>query len=282
MAKKYLRFRPDFGIHDLETTVAEEDQNLPQYYVGRRFFLDRALNREDASSVFVGPKGVGKSAILQMVRHEARADGNEARLIEIAPDDLAFSALANIDARTPLLESANENQWLFTSLWNFVICAEILYRETEDRLALGRLLTKWFGTRHKKQQEKLLKITVDDEGRHLSMTDKMLALIEAIEIEGGYDKTSAKGKVTLRDPENKSKDLELLQLVSNVAKNLPGNITHEYFVLIDDLDLNWRGTPLENAFIAAMFLAVRKLSRERVIKFVISLRHSIYRQINLT
>ncbi len=282
MAKhNVLRFRDGYGISDLETTVAEEDSNLAQYYVGRELFVDRATNREDSASVFIGPKGVGKSAVLQMVRNHASATGNESRLIEIAPDDLAFNALINIDSRTPLLKTPSQNQWLFTSLWDYVLCAEILHRESAGYGTIEKLLTSVLGDRNRKQQAKLLKITVDDEGKHLSMTDKMLALIEAVELEGEYDGVSGRAKVTLRENGQRSDDLQLLQLISSVAKQLPKSLSHEYYVLIDDLDLHWSSTPLQNAFLAAMFLSIRKMSRERSIKFVVSLRKSIYREINL-
>lgn len=122
---------------------------------------------------------------------------------------------------------------------------------------------------------------MDDEGRRLSMTDKMLALIEAIEVEGGYAGATGKAKLSLSTKEKTSDDLQLLQLIASVAKQLPKSLSHEYFVLVDDLDLHWSGTGLQNAFLAAMFLSIRKMSRERQIKFVVSLRKSIYREINL-
>ncbi len=276
-----LTFRQQFGIADLDASVAEDDPNLSQYYVGRERFVDRAINREDNASVFIGPKGVGKSAVLEMVRAHAKSSGNLSRLIEIAPDDLAFNALINIDSRTPLLSSPSQTQWLFTSLWDFVLCAEILHRENKSHNAIERLLSTVFKDRDRRQREQLLKITLDDSGKQLSMTDKMLALVDAIEVEGGYGGANAKATVVMEGQKAHSEDLRLLQLISSVAKQLPRSLDHEYFVLIDDLDLHWTGTDLQNAFLAAMFLSIRKMSRERKIKFVVSLRKTIYRDITL-
>ena len=276
-----LKFRDQFGIADLDATVAEDDPNLSVYYVGKERYVDRATNREDSASVFVGPKGVRKSAILQMVRSYAQSTGNESRLIEIAPDDLAFNALINIESRTPLLTTPSQSQWLFTSLWDYVLCAEILHREHTTYNAVERLLGSIIRGRDQRQRDKLLKITLDDSGKQLSMTDKMLSLVQAIEVEGSYAGGAGSAKVSLSDPSQRQDDLQLLQLISSVAKQMPRSISHEYFVLIDDLDLHWQGTDLQNAFLAAMFLSIRKMSRERSIKFVVSLRKTIYRDITL-
>mgnify|MGYP003666342872 CR=1 FL=1 len=276
-----LKFRDGFAFADIDASVAEEDANLAQYYVAKERFVDRAVNREDNASVFIGPKGVGKSAILEMVRSHAAATGNESRLIEIAPDDLAFNALVNIESRTPLLQSASQSQWLFTSLWDFVLCAEILHREKRTYNAIERIVTAIVKDRDQRQRDKLLALTLDDSGKQLSLTDKMLALVDAIEMEGGYENASLKARVEIRDPQERSDDLRLLQLIANVAKQLPRSIEHDYFVLIDDLDLHWQGTPLQNAFLAAMFLSIRKMSRESTIKFVASLRKNIYREVTL-
>jgi hypothetical protein len=277
----FLKFKTGFGIADLETSIAEDDPNLPQYYVGRDRYVDRAVDPDDSASVFIGPKGVGKSAILEMVRAHVKTTGNENRLIEIAPDDLAFNALINIKSRTPLLDSPSKSQWLFTSLWDFVLCAEILHRESAGANVLERLLGSVLRDREKKQRDQLVKLTLDDNGKRMSMTDKMLRLVDAIELEGGYDKVTGKAKVSLSDPSEKSEDLKLLQLITSVAKQMPKCLSHEYFVLIDDLDLHWQGTELQNSFLAAMFLSIRKLSRGGAIRFVASLRKSIYREITL-
>jgi len=110
------------------------------------------------------------------------------------------------------------------------------------------------------------------------MTDKMLALVREIEIGGEFLGARGKIKVGL-EPTRKSSDLNLLNLINNVARDLPSNVQHEYFILIDDLDLHWKGAPLQNSFLGAMFLSIRKLSRDRKVKFVVSLRKNIYRDI---
>lgn len=281
--KDFLAYRPHFGVGDLDRLVAEADEDLAQYYIGEERFVARAENRNDPASVFIGPKGVGKSAVLQMVRLRQRATGDEERVIEIAPDDLAFNALVNIDARTPLLSSPRENIWLFTSLWDYVLSVAVLEREPTGAGGIVGMLQRMFENRFHQQQKELLSLTLRDDGSRSTMTDKMLALVEAIELQGSYGGATGTAKVELADerPSGKAEDLKLLQLINNVAKQLPHNIQHEYYILIDDLDLHWTGTELQNAFLGAMFLSIRRLSRSRQIKFVVSMRKNIYRQVDL-
>jgi len=276
-----LTFRDGMTFSDLQRTVAERDDLLAQYYVGRERYVDRALNREDEASVFIGPKGVGKSAVLQMVRLDQESRGNTGRVIEIAPDDLAFNALVNVQSRTPLLNRPGDNQWLFTSLWDYVFSVELLRRESPSKGGVASILKSLFGTKHELEQKKLLQLTLNDDGTQSTMTDKMLALVHEIELEGTYGDVNVTAKVELEDSALRSSDLKLLQLINNVAKSLPQTIKHEYFILIDDLDLHWTGSPLQNAFLGAMFFSIRKLSRASHIKFVASMRERIFREIEL-
>jgi hypothetical protein len=280
--KNYLQFKQDFTIGDLQRLVAERDDALAQYYVGHERFLARAQNRNDPASVFIGPKGIGKSAILQMIRLTEDAHGNSERVIEVAPDDLAFNALVNIKARTPLLSAPGENHWLFKSLWDYVLIVAIVEKEEHDRGRLTKLIQSLLGGRGGKEQSQLLRITLGDDGvQKRSMTDKMLALIEAIQLQGAYGELSGAAEIKLREANPTSEDLRLLQLINNVAKELPNQLSHDYYILIDDLDLHWQGTPLQNAFLGTLFYSMRKLSFSSRLKFVVSLRNNIFREIDL-
>lgn len=287
MAKKerdFLAFRAGHTLGDLERYVADGDDMLSQYYVGRELFLARALSRDDPTSVFIGPKGVGKSAILQMVRLQEEASGDSARVIEIAPDDLAFNALVNVHNRTPLLQSPGDNRWLFKSLWDYVLCVAILEKEHGDRDAIEKALKSWFGDRHEKEQKQLLRAALDDSGTKRSMTEKMLSLVEEIEVQGSFAGNGGAVRMKTRDSGSeipRGGDLNTLQLINNVAKQLPSRLKHEYYVLVDDLDLNWKGTDLQNAFLGSLFLSLRKLSHDRRIKFVVSLRKRIFRSVDI-
>jgi hypothetical protein len=115
--KNYLKARAGKTTSNFGRIVAEQDSELQDYYVDPDRYVARALDFNDSAVFFVGPKGAGKSAILQMVRLSRAAD--EGRIINISPDDLAFSALANVSATTPILSEVAKHQWLFKSLWDY-------------------------------------------------------------------------------------------------------------------------------------------------------------------
>src|SRR4051794_34081209 len=102
--KKHRNFLTDNGrvkVLNLGHIVAEHDGSLMLYYVARERFVDRALDFNDPVMFFVGPKGAGKSAVLQMVRLINAEDPSV--IVNISPDDLAFSSLANVQATTPIM-----------------------------------------------------------------------------------------------------------------------------------------------------------------------------------
>ena len=116
--RNYLTGSTGKPVNHLGRLVAEEDPDLMRYYVNKERYVDRALSFPDPAVFFIGPKGVGKSAVLQMVRLLRAADAS--RVVSISPDDLAFSALANINADTPVLANAGQNKYLFKALWDYV------------------------------------------------------------------------------------------------------------------------------------------------------------------
>ena len=262
---------------DLGRLVAEEDPNLRSYYVGRECYLDRALDMEDPIIFYMGPKGIGKSAVLQMIRLERARDVK--RIINLSPDDLAFSAFANLQIDSPILTDIGRGQWLFKSLWDYVLLMELWERENagvQDRWASFK---KLFRSKDEKRIQRLFDITITDKGNPVTLTDRILQLIKEVELSAQTGEVEVSGKI--RVEHDGSGQFQLLSEINHAVKTLPGILRHEYYVLIDDLDLYWENEPNQNAFIAALFLSLRRLSRPPV-KFVVSIREDIYRCLPLT
>lgn len=278
MAKKkitrdFLKLRDPRESLNFGKLVAETDGNLAQYYVSPERFVERAIDIEDPSTFFVGPKGVGKSAILQMVRFRAKGLGH--RLVDIRPDDLAFSALANVQATSPILGEATQHQWLFKTLWDYILTLEVLKQEYPDT----SLLSSWFDTlfQGKYRKEARLLVTMS-EGKDVSLTERILQLIKEVELSGEYagGKGSLKVSVDSSKRTNTGEPLHFLSLVNSVAKKVRDQVSRKYYLLIDDLDLYWSNTPTQNAFIAALFTSLSQFSRPPSLKAIVALRQNIY------
>lgn len=259
-------------VADMGRLVAEEDPNLRNYYVGREFYLDRALEIDDPLVFYMGPKGIGKSAVLQMVRLEKAHD--EKRIINISPDDLAFSALANLKLESPILTDVGKGQWLFKSLWDYVLLMELWERENSGSQDILTGFKKLFRSKDEKRIQKLFKITITEEGNPITFTDRILQLIKEVEISAQSNNIEVSGKLKL--DYDVTGQFQLLSEINHAVKTLPGMLRNEYYVLIDDLDLYWDNEPNQNAFIAALFLSLRRLSH-RPVKFIVSIREDIYR-----
>lgn len=271
--KNYLKLRDPIDNLDFGRLIAEQDDNLAEYYVADDRYLKRALNVDDAAVFFVGPKGIGKSAILQMVR--IRKSTEENRIINLKPDDLAFSALANAEATSPILTDAGRNQWLFKSLWDYVLALEILKREYPDTNSLKGWFASKFGTQHDRECRRLISMSQGDrEGE--SLTARILQLIKELELSGEVGGAKLSGKAVLDKSKSSGDAFQLLSVVNTVAKRLPDKLKHNYYVLIDDLDLYWSDSTTQNAFIAALFTSLRHFSRPPYLKAVVALRENIY------
>jgi len=261
---------------DLGRLVAENDHNLSDYYVDEEKYVNRAYDPNDPATFFIGPKGIGKSAILQMVRIANARDFH--RIIDITPDTLAFSALANIEATTPLLKEYGKNQWLFKSLWDYVISLEILRREFRTENAIEGILKNIFAGHHEKEARKLLKISLSDSGSPQSLSSRILMLINDVEVSAGYSDAKVSGKVTVDDKDSEQGGhLKTLGLINSVAKHVHENLHNTYYVLIDDLDTNWSNTPIQNEFVASLFLSLKNFSKPPRLKCVVSMKEQIFR-----
>lgn len=271
-ARTYLRLRDANDHMDFGRLVAENDGNLAQYYVSSDRYVRRALDVEDPACFFIGPKGIGKSAVLKMVQIEKSMEGN--RIIEIRPDDLAFSALAHAEATSPILGDAAKNQWLFKALWDYVLALEVLKREFPNEGTLAGFFAEIFRGQYEKEARRLISLS---QGEGTSLTARILQLIHEVELSGEYAGGKLAGTVTLDKSSSSATDsFHLLSLLNSVAKKMRDNLRHTYYILIDDLDLYWNNTPTQNAFIAALFNSLRHFSRPPSLKAIVALRENIY------
>lgn len=283
--KNYLKPKPGVNLSNLGFSAAEFDQELATYYVDPERYVNRAMDFKDPAVFFVGPKGAGKSAVLQMVRLLRKAD--EGRIINISPDDLAFSALANVTASTPIMSEASKNQWLFKALWDYILALEILRREHKDldafRNALKTIIRFFFGSRHEKEANRLLSISLGDDGQQQTLSSRILQLVKEVELSGEVPEGGkVSGKVKIDESKGGAgSQLWLLNLIHSVAKRIGEDLHAPYYILIDDLDLHWQDRPVQNAFIAALFLSLRNFNKGENIKCAVAIRDQIYRRLPL-
>src|SRR5262249_12464438 len=72
-----------------------------------------------------------------------------------------------------------------------------------------------------------------------------------------------------------------LGLINSVAKHVNEHLRHTYYITIDDLDLHWTDTPIQNSFLAALFLSLKNFSKPPHLKCLVSMREQIFRSLPL-
>lgn len=271
--KKLSLKRQYIQLGDLQ---AENDANLPMYFVDSRGYYDQAVSSNSSIIIFRGSKGIGKSALLKML--EVGHASDHRRVIKIGPDDLAFTALANSSKEDSIIES---NQWLYKCLWNYVLAVTLLNKEYTIESTLTRVIKDLIRTTDQKQALALLKKSMPSPGNsELGLTSIMLNLIDEVEIQIKSPVASLKVTGSKNTDNSTATKASVLNLVNQVSKSLPRLIENEYLVLIDDLDLHWTNSPSQNTLIAAMFSAIAKFGHgDSKVKFVIAIRDDIYSQL---
>lgn len=258
-------------------SVAEKDTELKKCYWNREKYVERAEDFNDPIIFFIGPKGMGKSAILQMVRNDNTFSGKT--IVNIYPDDLAFSSISQLKATDESLLPKINNQWLFKTLWDYVLSIEILKKEYSTETSLWQRLKGLFDDESEKRASRLIRSAYSDGTYKVNMTDRIIQLIKELELSVSTNGVSAKGKVSFNEPT--SNVSTLLNDINHIIKEIGNIVANKYYVLIDDLDSYWENDPTQNSYIAALFNSLRKFESEGKIKFVVALREDILSEIPL-
>ena len=219
--KQGLRLKGNRTSADLGRLTAEDDAHLARYYVRKDRYVDRALNIEDQASFFVGPKGSGKSAILQMVRLALQNEPQ--RLIGLSPTQLAFSALANVEIASPMLRDPQKKQWLYKSLWDYILATEIGGREFVEENVIISKLKNFVRGKDERLVRRLLRMRFDDTGKPESLATRFLKLIKEVELTGEIDlegmRVEGKGVIAPAEWDTGRKgQFKLLGMIHQVAR----------------------------------------------------------------
>lgn len=276
MKKGYVKQLHGEGLNKIGIAVAENDPNLSESYWNRAKYVDKAELFDNQSIFLVGPKGIGKSAILQMIRNDNFSGGH--RVINIRPDDLAFSAVANLKTEDSLLPKIN-NQWLFKTLWDYVLAIEVLHQEYTNENSLWDRVKDLFNGESEKRARRLICSAYSTGSYRSSMTDRIIQLIKELELTMSSHGASVGGKVVFNE---KSTNVSLLlNDINHIVKEIDKLLDHKYYVLIDDLDSYWENDPTQNAYISALFDSVRKFHGGEHVKFIVALRKDILAEITI-
>ena len=241
---------------DLGAPAAERDidRGLEHYFVESDAFR-RVLRGE--TTVILGNRGAGKSAIFQIVARRSRAEG--ARVIELAPDDYSYEMLQ----RT--MQTEEQGSWAkqgaYAAAWKYalyvLVMKELCKKQVRSKNASEAAIRKYIQTNH-----------------HQPGMGKLWALISYLKRLEGF-------KVGKYEAQVKTKELERLYRLEEIRHLVPhlenALVDQRVVVVIDELDKGWDSSEDAQAFIAGLFQACVSLNGiSPNLRLYVSLRQELY------
>lgn len=248
--------------------VAENDHDLRINYVQNPHF-ELAASEESTKSYFIGKKGFGKSALLQMLRLSKPKD----QVVDLGRDfTLDIHSINQSLSSLPTPSRA----LLFRSLWRAAIMLRVY-------AACGHKWGMMSRTEPQKAFDSVRKQLGDFPGApSFAHTLRLMVGKLAASFEGFGLRVSMEHQAATDGFVDRLSRTELLHQIHLASTNLQDLIRPQLnYVLIDDLDQDWRNEPIQNEYVAALFDTIERFSRIPALRFIVSLRFDIFRGLPL-
>ena len=288
--------REQFRFRKHETVGAEgaeqDSEFLYECYVDTGD-LDVLRDPVQAPSIVVGRTGVGKTALLMMLRQY------EENVAWIEPDQLSLQYLSNSTILRRLEELGVNLDIFYRLLWRHIFAVELIqlkYKirsESDQKNFLQRITENFFGD--KKKTDALAYLVEwgqhfweDTEYRIHEVTEKLEKDVKASLgakasiLEAGV---SASGKLSTEDKKeivhraqqivNGVQIQKLAKILDALAEDVFSDPAQRFYVVIDRLDEQWIEENLRYPLIRALIEAVRDFQKFRTVKIVIALRKDL-------
>ncbi len=241
---------------NLGAPAAERDieGGLEHYFVESDAF-HRVLSGQ--TTVVLGNRGAGKSAIFQMLARRSRAGG--ARVIELAPDDYSYEMLQRS------MQSEHDGSWAkhgaYAAAWKYTLLVLVMKELCKKQV------------RSKNASEAAIRRYIRDHHYQPGM-GKLWALVSYLKRLEGLKIGRYDAQVKTRELERLYKLEEIRYLLPHLEKSLEDQ---RVIVIIDELDKGWDSSEDAQAFIAGLFQAAISLNQLSAnLRVYISLRQELY------
>jgi hypothetical protein len=213
--------------------------------------------RSGAKRIVVGNRGIGKSAIFQVLARRERDEGSY--VIELSPEDYSYELLSQTMA------SEHSGSWAklgaYAVAWKYLIYVLIMKGVSRRKVHLKKgeasRIYKHIRDHH-----------ANDNASKLSALVSYLKRMEGLKI-GKYEASV------------KTRELEKLYKLEKIHHLLPGlqeiASQRRIIVLVDELDRGWDSSEVAQAFVAGLFQACLSVnSLHDNLRVYISLRHPMF------
>jgi hypothetical protein len=218
--------------------------------------------RSGAKRVLIGGRGIGKSAIFQILARRERDAGSF--VIELAPEDYSYELL------TQTMASQSSGSWAkhgaYAAAWKYLLYVLIMKEVAARRVRLpkgtGSQIYRYIRDNH-----------VNHQASRLSALVSYLKRIEGIKV--GFGPYQASMQARELEKLYKLEEIHhLLPVLRDVADS------RRVIVLVDELDRGWDSSEDARAFVAGLFQACISVnSLHDNLRVYVSLRQELYEDI---
>ena len=290
----YFRFKKNDNIGSAD---AESDEDFLRDCFVDTGDLETLRNLRSAPRIIVGRTGSGKSALIRTLADQ------EENVIELRPEDLSLSFLANSSVLRFFEEAGTHLDVYYQLLWKHVLAVELIRKkfkitnESAQQSFLSRLATAFSKDKNKERAISYLNEWGDNfwnetESRVRAVTtriendlkESLTGTLLGSKLEtGGNHKLSTEEKHEVRQLGSKAVNEVQLAALSNVLRLMEDEIFDDkqagYYVVIDDLDTNWTEESRKYKLIRALIETIKAFRQVRQVKIIIALRLDLLQRV---
>nr|WP_181198045.1 ATP-binding protein [Enhygromyxa salina] len=250
---------------------------MAAYYTEKERYVGRIAGGLPNFFILLGDKGVGKSAIQEMLANELK--GRPRRVVKLKPEDIAIFSLTKDRLIEP--SAGIDQRWFAKTLWTYLICVEIVRREFHDFEGLWQLLKARF--RGDARRAKRLFEKAYSPEREQSMADRFVALVAEIELEHVNAGGATSARLQTRESSETMSRHSVLHDLRELERRLDETLDHDYLILFDELDQDWNAETGQRVLLEQLIVAAESLSRGRGrrVSSCISMRKDIFATLNI-
>ena len=243
--------RVDFGAPSAERDI---ERGLGEYFVESEAY-ERV--RSGAKRIVIGSRGIGKSAIFQVLAQRERDAGSF--VIELTPEDYSYELLGQT------MTAEQNGSWAklgaYAVAWKYLIYVLLMKEISKKRSAVkkgaGNAIYKYVRDNHSNQQ-----------------ASKLSALVSYLKRMEGVKLGKYEASIRARELEK----LYKLEEIHALVPSLQEIASHKRIVvLVDELDRGWDSSEDARAFVAGLFQACISVNAiHKNLRVYMSLRQELY------
>lgn len=277
------------GVHIGEIAAEDDGDYLGECFV-EQDFVKQLLDIESSKSIVLGRTGSGKTAVLNHIE-SARDD-----VIRIDPKDVAFSYISNSDIIRFLISIGCDLNLLFQLLWKHIFVKHSIEKYFKDRGNFQAAMDSIFSRDNKarayieryqdtfwKENDVVIREVssqfVDSVTSDLSMSigSEKLARVRSSASASGSITNSEKADIVSR-VKKAVNDYQVRDMAHAIEalNELMDNRQKKFYIIIDDLDLDWVDDILRYRLIQALVETIKNFRKLRSVKVLVSLRSDVY------